>query len=232
VTVLTALRRRLAAGVVGGIAWALPSIVRRALRRGLHGVWARGDWGALAQGGVLVANHHSWWDLYLIFLIKLHLGLPLSAIMARAQLDRFPFFRRHGALDETEVRTALRRLKAGEVLLVFPEGELRPAGGLGPIRPGARWLAERAGVPLIPLALRVLMRGAQHPEAYLSVGPPLAHDPDGDGGEGALSALLLQLDRDLAGGDPERPHPAFERWLAGAQRGDRRADRASAWWRA
>jgi 1-acyl-sn-glycerol-3-phosphate acyltransferase len=193
-------------------------------------VWARGDWGALSRGGVLIANHHSWWDLYLIFLIKLHLGLPLSAVMARAQLDRFPFFRRHGALDETQLRTALRRLQRGDVLLVFPEGELRSAGGVGSLRPGALWLAERAGVPLFPLALRVRMRGAQHPEAYLSFGSPLEPDPEGDGGAEALAALLVELDRDLAGGDPERPPPGFERWLAGAQRGDRRAAKASAWW--
>lgn len=51
------------------------------------------------------------------------------------------------------LRTALGRLRAGEVVGVFPEGtRVRQWGDL-PMKRGAAWLAIRAGVPLVPIAI-------------------------------------------------------------------------------
>ncbi len=51
------------------------------------------------------------------------------------------------------VRAALARLEAGEAVGVFPEGtRVSVWGDLSPKR-GAAWLAVRAGVPLIPVAV-------------------------------------------------------------------------------
>lgn len=63
-------------------------------------------------------------------------------------------------------------------MALFPEGEMRYPGPLGPLREGANWLARKAGVPLLPVALRVVLRGYEHPEAFLWVGRPLP--PGGD----------------------------------------------------
>lgn len=227
------LRGLLASEIETWIARALPQLMLRALRSGLHGVWGRGSWERLPSGGAVVAmNHHAWWDVYLVYLVVRRLGRPAAAIMAAEQLERFPFFRRLGVVSEREPRAALRHLASGALLFVFPEGELRPAGGIGALQPGAAWLAGRARVPLVPLALRVLMRGAQHPEAFVSLGEPLPPGPDATSAlAGALDALLLDLDRTLAAADPERPPAGFETWLVGRRRSDERAAAAAFWWR-
>lgn len=51
------------------------------------------------------------------------------------------------------VRTALNALEAGDVVGVFPEATRASHWGTLPPRPGAAWLAKRAGVPLVPVAV-------------------------------------------------------------------------------
>lgn len=119
-----------------------------------------------AAGGVLVlSNHQSHLDPVLI-------GLACQRrlnYLARKSLFKFPPFRwlidsldaipidrdgsGFGGLKET-----LRRLKAGEMVLIFPEGTRTPDGEVGELMPGFCALAKRAGVPLLPVA----MEGAFH----------------------------------------------------------------------
>jgi 1-acyl-sn-glycerol-3-phosphate acyltransferase len=58
--------------------------------------------------------------------------------------------------DIYATRAALRALKEGRVLPIFPEGQITASSGkeLGPIRPGAAFLAIRSGVPVIPAYIR------------------------------------------------------------------------------
>jgi 1-acyl-sn-glycerol-3-phosphate acyltransferase len=58
--------------------------------------------------------------------------------------------------DIHATRTALRALEEGRVLPIFPEGRITPSSGreLGEIRPGAAFIAIRAGVPVIPAYIR------------------------------------------------------------------------------
>lgn len=213
-----ALRARLGAGLEAGLALAAPALMRRALRRGLRGVWALPVPPELPRGGAIVAaNHHSWWDGYLGWLLRERLDLPLGVVMGAEQLGRFRFFRRLGALSEREPRAALRRLEAGGWLLLFPEGRLRPPGALGPAEGGLAFFAGRAGVPVLPLALRVVVRGHQRPEAFLSLGDPLPPGPELERRwRERLSARLAEIDAALAAADPEAPPTGFEPWLAGA----------------
>ncbi len=51
------------------------------------------------------------------------------------------------------VRTALAMLEAGEVVGVFPEGIRVVHWGDRPLKRGAAWLAIRAQVPLVPVAV-------------------------------------------------------------------------------
>lgn len=217
---LTGLRARVRERLVLLIARVLPWIIRRSLRRGLHGVYARGAWDTLPQGGVLLAaNHHSWWDPYLAWLLGQRLKRPLSGLMLAETVARFPFFRRHGALATSEVREALRRLRRGELLIIFPEGELRAVGRVGGLEPGLEFLAERARVPVYPVAVRVVMRGAQHPEALLLLGEAVAPSEV----RAALGALLDTLAAELAAADPEAPPPGFALWSGGARSTHERA---------
>ncbi len=206
------------------IAWWVPIIVVGSLRRGLAGVWVR-DEGALPEGGAVVAaNHHSWWDGYLLFLAARRRRRPFTVLMDERQLARFPFFRPHGAIGAGEVRTALVRLAGGHLVAVFPEAGLKSAGSPTALAPGAAFLARRGRRPLVPVALRVTMRGSQRPEAFVRFGPPLEPDrPDLAAAlAGALADLVQRLDAELAACDPERPPPGYRRWLAGRASTDRR----------
>ncbi len=221
---LRRLRSRAAAVLTVAIGWTIPAVVGRSLRRGLAGVWAR-DEGALPGGAaVLAANHHAWWDGYLLFLLARRRRRPFTVLMNETQLARFPFFRRQGAIGAHELRAALRRLGAGHLVAVFPEAALHPAGPPARLAPGAAYLAARSGRPLVPVAVRVAVRGQQRPEAFLRFGSALPPDhPDLERGLAeALDALVRGLDAELAAADPEAPPAGYVRWLAGRASTDRR----------
>jgi len=193
------------AGLDPLVSLGLSALVRRSVRSGLHGVWVRGE--LPAGGAVLAPSHQSWWDGYVLYELCGQLGQPYRVLMTARQLANFPFLRRLGAIADTQVRPALRAAQAGAWVVVFPEGQLRPAGALGPLRAGAGWLAAGAGVPLVPVALRVTMRGAQQPEAYLRFAPAVQAGEL----EAALTRELTQLDADLLSSDPEEPLAGYLR---------------------
>jgi 1-acyl-sn-glycerol-3-phosphate acyltransferase len=112
-------------------------------------------------GGVLVvANHQSYLDPILAAV-----GMPRPFHpMARNSLFRFAPFAwlirslnafpvRRGTADLAAVKEALRRLKAGGVVLVFPEGTRTRDGSIGPMHGGPAAIAARAGVPIVPMVI-------------------------------------------------------------------------------
>lgn len=181
------------------VAAMLRASIRRSLRSGLGGVWVRGNWPT--GGGVLAPNHHSWWDGYVLRELAWQAGAEARVLMTSRQLAHYPFLRRVGALGADELRAAVRAARAGAWVVVFPEGALQPAGPPRVLRPGAGWIARQAGVPLVPVALRVGLRGRPRPEAYLRFGAPTT----AGGLAEALARELRTLDADLGAGDPERP---------------------------
>ena len=66
-------------------------------------------------------------------------------------LDAIPMDREGiglGGLKET-----LKRLKRGEMVLIFPEGTRTEDGEIGPLKPGFLSVAKRSGVPLLPMVV-------------------------------------------------------------------------------
>ncbi|MEI7744849.1 MAG: lysophospholipid acyltransferase family protein [Chloroflexota bacterium] len=59
---------------------------------------------------------------------------------------------RFGA-DMTAVRASLRRLRAGGVLVIAPEGTRSATGSLLQARSGAGFLAAKSGMPVLPVAV-------------------------------------------------------------------------------
>ena len=51
------------------------------------------------------------------------------------------------------IKEALRRLKRGEMLLIFPEGTRTPDGEVAPLKPGFLALARRSRAALLPVGL-------------------------------------------------------------------------------
>jgi len=113
------------------------------------------------QGGVLVvANHQSYLDPVLAAV-----GMPRPYHpMARASLFRVAPFRwlirslyafpvRRGKADLGAVREALARLRAGAVVLMFPEGTRTRDGSISLLHGGPITIAARAGVPVMPMVI-------------------------------------------------------------------------------
>ncbi|GGO38530.1 lysophospholipid acyltransferase family protein [Deinococcus humi] len=199
--------------------WATPMLklnIRRSLRTGLGGVWLRGS---LPVGGaVLAPNHHSWWDGYVLREVAWWAGADFRVLMTARQLGRFPFLRRMGALEVGQMREAVRSVQGGAWMVIFPEGAVQPAGAPTALHPGAAWIARTAGVPLVPIALRVVVRGGQWPEAYLRIGKVTTQLP------GALAHELAVLDAELASSDPEQPLAGYLRVMAGRTSGTAEVD--------
>jgi len=114
-----------------------------------------------AEGGVLIVSNH-----------QSHLDPPLIGIgcprrmnyLARETLFRFAPFRwlilsvdaipidREG-IGLGGIKESLKRLKRGEMVLIFPEGTRTADGEIAPFRPGFTVLAARSGAAILPVAI-------------------------------------------------------------------------------
>lgn len=160
----------------------------------------------ILRGGMMfVANHQSFLDPMLV-----GQAVPRSmSYLARSTLFDVPVFGsiirgvnahpvRRGAADARALKTVIRLLRAGESVLMFPEGTRTRDGELGEFKPGAAAIAIRCGVPVLPVAIegsyecwprtQALPRPARAAVAY---GVPRATD----GVEAA--ALMRQLRDDI-----------------------------------
>ena len=111
---------------------------------------------------VYACNHTSYMDIPVIFAV-----LPFQfRILARKQLWSIPFIgwylNRSGQMPidtanphatRSSLGAGAKALRSGMPLFVFPEGGRTSDGKLKPFLSGAAYLAIRAQVPLVPLAL-------------------------------------------------------------------------------
>jgi 1-acyl-sn-glycerol-3-phosphate acyltransferase len=113
-------------------------------------------------GGALIAgNHISFIDPPTIgaalprrtyyFAKKELFEVPVFGAIIR-KCYAFPVEREIG--DREAVRNAINILKSGELLVIFPEGGRSPDGTLQEGNVGAALIASRAGVPIVPVAVR------------------------------------------------------------------------------
>jgi 1-acyl-sn-glycerol-3-phosphate acyltransferase len=155
-------------------------------------------------GFVLAANHTSNFDPW-------PLGLPLFPrrqlrFMAKSELYWFPltpvlnaagaFPVRRGERDLEAIQTAVDLCRAGEVVVMFPEGTRRRKGlrKKHQARPhtGAARIALEAGVPLVPAAVNGTDRLARLGPLRVAFGKPLA--PEGTPNE-LTERLMVEIER-------------------------------------
>jgi 1-acyl-sn-glycerol-3-phosphate acyltransferase len=106
-----------------------------------------------------------------------------------------------------------RLLGEGWSLTLYPEGGRSPDGSMQPFKPGAAWIARRAGVPVVPVHLDgtgdVLPKGASFPRrapVTVSYGAPL-HLRDGEDAKEfgrRIEAAVHELAGDRVGGSSRR----------------------------
>ncbi|MGC8963635.1 MAG: lysophospholipid acyltransferase family protein [Candidatus Bipolaricaulaceae bacterium] len=201
-----------------GMARVVGAMLLGELRDGVRAVYLRGE--LPRPPFVLAMNHHSYFDGHIVYLLFRKFELRGKLLVSRENLAAFPIFKPLGALEADRVREALRALKEGEVVAVFPEGELRPGGELGSLKRGAVFLAEKAKVPLVPVAARLILRGFPRPEAYVWIGNPVELDVDSL--KRALGAMLSEMDKLLRQSEPRTPLPGFQPLLFGHRGFDER----------
>ncbi len=189
------------------------------VRRGLRGVWVRGE--LPASAAIWAANHHSWWDGFVAAAVLREQQRPAALLMDGDNLDAFRLVRSVGVISAQRPRLALQVLREGRVLVIFPEGELYSPGPLRTVARGAGWFGRQAPAAVVPVAVRVASRGHQHSEAFVDIAPEAgpADLP------AALASRLGQLDAALLSADPRRPLPGFRCAVKGRLSWDERLNR-------
>jgi 1-acyl-sn-glycerol-3-phosphate acyltransferase len=158
-------------------------------------------------GVVVVANHSAMVDGPLLygllgrrssFLIKQEMFRgPLGWMLLRiGQLAV-----RRGEADRTPLLTAVRMLRDGGMVVVFPEGT-RGEGDVANAHQGAAWLARTGGARLLPVAIRGTRRPPRsnrrfRPDVDVLVGEPFAVPP-GRGRAALVAATNEMRDRLVA----------------------------------
>lgn len=110
-----------------------------------------------AQGFILAANHVSYLDPPVLSVV---FRRPIT-FLAKEELFRIPVFRRiitwlnavpvAGESDFRTLRAIVKRLRAGEIVLIFPEGTRSRTGDMSSdVKSGVAFLAHAAGVPVVP----------------------------------------------------------------------------------
>ena len=117
----------------------------------------------IPEGGAVVCGNHTHASDPFFIVFAFRREHPL-AIMAKAELLRIPvlgwilkhvgvFGVERGKSDVGAIKHAMKLLKEGEKVLLFPEGHRRHKGeeGQGEGKNGAAMLAVRCGVPILPV---------------------------------------------------------------------------------
>lgn len=114
-----------------------------------------------SEGGVIIAaNHMSNWDPP--FLASF-LARPVG-YMAKQELFEIPIFGtvirwlfafpvRRGAADRSAVKAAVKELRAGRCVGIFPEGTRSKDGEIHHFGAGVALLASMSGAPVVPAAI-------------------------------------------------------------------------------
>lgn len=173
---------------------------------------------------LVVANHSTWWDGPLAYLLSARLERTFQVAMEARHLARHPYFGMIGAHPLRRTTAAERYadlewlgavLTPGAMLWIFPQGERRSARApLEALERGAAHLAlTRAPVRVVPVAIRLAHLSEQLPEAFLRIGDPWIMTPNGEGDRAAVSTRIgSALARALEFTDQAIGAEALEAW--------------------
>lgn len=167
-----------------------------------------------AEGGVLiVCNHQSFLDP---MLIGMALPRPVE-FLARKSLFKNPFFgwlirsvhalpiEREGR-DVHAIKDAIRRLREGHVMLLFPEGTRTRDGSIGPMRAGLSTIVVRSQCAVVPTVIQGAFEAWPRTQRLfrmrpikVAFGKPIAPSDDMAGLSDEIKRRMDELVRFLAG---------------------------------
>jgi 1-acyl-sn-glycerol-3-phosphate acyltransferase len=139
-----------------------------------------------AGAALLVSNHLSYLDVVFLgiplerplnYVARSTLFVPVLGPLIRS-LGAFPIQR--DGMGASGMKETLRRLRAGGIVTLFPEGTRSDDGELQPMKPGIAVLVTRASVPVIPAGIagtfESLPRTGRFPRPHplhIHYGPPI-----------------------------------------------------------
>ncbi|HLK89438.1 MAG TPA: lysophospholipid acyltransferase family protein [Polyangia bacterium] len=172
---------------------------------------------------VFMGNHASMIDIWAVFV-----AVPVSfRFIAKKQLSLIPIFgwamwagrfifidRQNAAAARRSIDEAARRIKAGQSVVIFPEGTRTRDGRLRSFKKGGFHLAIDSGADIVPMAIhgsRALMpRGAmliRGGEVRLQLGEPISTAGLGPGDRDRMLKLVHERIAAMLG-EPGEPAPA------------------------
>ncbi|HJO00635.1 MAG TPA: lysophospholipid acyltransferase family protein [Nitrospinaceae bacterium] len=111
---------------------------------------------------IFIANHQGYYD---IFALSGYLPVQLRWV-SKASLFRVPFMgwamsaARYIPVERGDRKksyqaflTTIESVKAGNSVVIFPEGTRSEDGTIGPFKKGSQLLAQRADVPMVPVTI-------------------------------------------------------------------------------
>ncbi len=171
---------------------------------------------------VFMANHASMIDIWAVFV-----GVPVPfRFIAKKQLSWIPIFgwamaagrmifidRQNAVAARRSIEEAARRIRAGQSVVIFPEGTRTRDGRLRPFKKGGFHLAIDSGADIVPMAIhgsRALMpRGAmliRAGEVRLEMGEPIPTAGLGPADRDRTLKLVRERIADMLG-EPPSPAP-------------------------
>lgn len=178
------------------------------------------------RGGVIyAANHQSYLDPPLVggWMVRQPAYLARGSLFENRLLaavmrwfGAMPVQR--GAADAGAFKRAVRLLRDGGALLVFPEAARTFSGRIEEVKPGIFSLARKAQVPIVPVAIEGTFDAWPRTSAWprrariwIEFGPPIYEFGLSDRQESENVALLTRMLRDLHNGLRLRAgRPAFD----------------------
>jgi 1-acyl-sn-glycerol-3-phosphate acyltransferase len=174
---------------------------------------------------LLIPNHSSWWDGFIIYKInKILWQRRLFIMMLEAQLSKNRFFARVGAYSIepgrpksviNSLRYTVKRLHSplNPVVCMFPQGEMVPAH-VRPVqfRRGTDWIQSQLQQPIqiLLLGIKILHLKDQHPDVLCRFSSPFTASSDSPVPakrlENELNNLLTTLDEETTGLNPDGAH--------------------------
>jgi 1-acyl-sn-glycerol-3-phosphate acyltransferase len=182
----------------------------------------------LREPGVYAFNHMSWMDPLLLLGTfprepRLYFYGPKEPTLREGRRNRFMFWTGipvpFSPLKDdllTSVRYVQAVFDTGGALAIAPEGTIHVhEGDLLPFEEGAAYLALRAGVPIVPVAITGISAARFRSRILVRVGEPIR--PQGRptrGNVSRYSAITWHALRAMVDGDPQPPSGGLvARWL-------------------
>ena len=133
---------------------------------------------------ILAANHVSNWDPPFLgtFIERevCYMGkeeLFKNPVMAWICRHLYVFPVKRGAADKTAIKTAVKILREGKCLGIFPEGTRSKTGKLGKAEAGVSLIAAMTKAPIIPAAIvdteKIFSRAVKFPRLAVVYGAPM-----------------------------------------------------------